>query len=346
VILHVVLTNDKPISKKDIPVLCLADYIPTELTDHYEKLKRATTWVACQNSLHEISDITKEMWLERMLIERMEKKAGDIGNQLERNNGDWAETAYQWMARSFGFSVNALPFSVLAEKLPLKILVKHAEDIRQLEALLFGIAGFLNDEFEDEYPKGLKKEFQFLSAKYGLMPMQEHEWKLLRMRPDNFPCIRIAQFARLMMKSDRLFSKLIALNNLADVYSFLDITASGYWDNHFRFEVNAEKSIPKSFGQKSKELFIINTLVPLIFSYGFIKNQGKYTEKALSLLEEIKPEQNHITKGWELAGMNNPSAWHSQALLHLKRHYCDEKECLNCGIGVKILNKSPLKAVD
>jgi hypothetical protein len=340
VILHVVYKNNGAITARNIPVFEIADYISKDHLDRYEKFRIAENWIPCQNSVSKVPQFTIEMWLERMLIERLEKKAEEIKVILERNKGDWSETSYQWMARSFGFSVNSMPFVHLAEQLPYKVIMKYSDNLFQLESLLFGVAGFLEEKYEDDYPNKLKKEYKFLAAKYDLKSILQTEWKLLRMRPDNFPCIRISQFASLMLLSDRVFSKLLSLKRMKEVYNFLDIKASEYWNNHYRFDIESEKHQIKFLGNSSKELFIINTLVPLIFAYGLINDRKKYVDQALILLSELKSEQNHIIRGWQDLGIHSNSAWHSQALIHLKKLYCDSKKCLECSIGVKIMNKA------
>lgn len=339
VILHVVLEEDQPIFRSNgerIPCLELRKRIPPKVVNTYQKIIHNEHWIPCQHLFYSVSDMTKNMWLDRLLVERLEAKTVQVAERLVHNNHSWEETFYQILARNFGVKVNAEPFELLARLTPLKIFGKHKNNLFQIEALLFGQAGLLEKEFEDAYPKAIQKEYQFLRQKYDLYPVKEESWRFLRMRPANFPTIRIAQFATLIYQSTHLFSKILEVDNVKDVENLFVIKLSAYWNNHYVFD---KESITrnKTLGKSTIHLLIINTIVPFLFLYGTHKSLDKYRDKALRLLEELKPEKNSIIEKWKTLGLEPESAYQTQALLQLKNEYCTKKRCLECSIGNSIL---------
>jgi hypothetical protein len=337
VILHVVYEHNATELPANIPVLELKQYIPQQTLQHYEQLQAAGKEIPCNAFVKDVNDFVKATWLDRIAVERLESKSGYIKQLLERNRNDWQETTYQLVARNFGFKVNADAFEALAQSLPLRMLSRQKYNLLQVEALLFGQAGMLEVEFNDGYPKALQKEYGFLKAKYNLQPIPAERWKLLRLRPGNFPTYRIAQFAQLVYKSELLFSKFLEIDNVAAAKKYFDLEASEYWHTHYLFDKESKHKSNHKLGAPMVENIIINSIAPILFCYGWIHSNEKHKEKALFLLENLKAEHNSITKGWQALGMENNNAMQSQSLIQLKNTYCDRKRCLHCGIGTAIL---------
>lgn len=338
VILHVVYEDDAP-GLLTIPCLELKNLINPNSLAHYHLLKTSKEWIPCATQIQQVEEFTKSFWLERMAAERLEIKALAVLKTLKSNNNDWAETFYQLSGKNFGFKINSPAFEALTKSLPQKLLSKHRHNYLQIEALLFGQAGMLETDFTDEYPNSLKREYDFLRKKYNLIHLQLHQWKYLRLRPPNFPTIRISQFAALAHKSVHLFSQILETENYQDLISLFEVKASSYWDDHFIWDKEVQKKTEKWLGNESINNIIINTIIPTLFAYGIAKNSIIYKEKAFSLLEEIPAEINNITEGWKKLGFRNKNAYESQALIHLRNNYCDNKQCLKCAIGTKILKR-------
>ncbi len=341
VILHVVFRDDDPIVLPDgrkLPTLELHDRIAPELYHRYHQLAFGNPqFIPCEGSIKFVDDMTMRNWLTRVLIERLEKRALVVNAALDKNKGDWEETFYQFLAANFGFKTNALPFELLAKSLPQLTLARHKNNPQQIEALLFGQAGLLNDEFNDDYPKLLQAEYQFLQKKYGLQPIEKHLWKFMRMRPTNFPTIRLAQFAALIFKSNHLFSKIIEIRDVVQLKElFSQLPVNPYWENHYRFDVESKAS-SKSLGQTSIDILLLNSFVLFLFCYGKHNQQEYFINRSLKLLEKLPAEDNHIVTNFDSVGIKVNTAFDSQALLELKNCYCSYKKCLHCGIGNKIL---------
>ena len=339
VILHVVMEEDLPVLRKDgsrIPCLEMKKRVPAKLLGTYQKILHNEYWVPCQHQFASISKMTKNLWLDRLLVERLERKTELIKTVLQKNKMDWEESFYQFTARNFGLKINVEPFELLAISQPQNLLARHKDNLLQIEAMIFGQAGMLEKEFEDHYPSQLKKEFNFLKKKYNLTPIDPVMWKFLRMHPGSFPTIRLAQFAKLIHRSVHLFSKILEVENLKEIEDLFSVKLDGYWLTHYVFDKESEKR-NKSFGKEAIRLLTINTIVPFLFLYGDEIKEGGYKDKALRLLEELRPEKNTIIKGWEAMGMKADSAYRTQALLQLKNEYCDNRRCLECSIGGAIL---------
>lgn len=339
VILHVVMEEDKPILRNDgsrIPCLEMKKRVPKNLLGTYQKILYNEYWIPCQHQFNSVPDLTKKMWLDRLLVERLENKTELIKSVLLKNKMDWEETFYQFTARNFGLKINVEPFELLARSLPQNILARHKDNLMQIEAMVFGQAGMLEKEFEDDYPNALKKEYLFLKKKFNLSPINSVMWKFLRLHPGNFPTIRLAQFAELIYQSVHLFSKILEVENFKQIEGLFSVKLNGYWLTHYVFEKESEKR-NKSFGKEATRLMTINTIVPFLFLYGNEIKEEVFKDRALRLLEELKPEKNTIIKGWESLGMAADSAYQTQALLQLKNEYCDKKKCLDCSIGSAIL---------
>ncbi|MCF8248029.1 MAG: DUF2851 family protein [Saprospiraceae bacterium] len=339
VILHVVLDEDQPILRPDgtrIPCLELRKLVPPGIEANYLKLLHNEHWIPCHNFFHTVPQMTRTLWLDRMLVERLEQKTTAIREALKRNGGDWEETFYQFLARNFGLKVNAEPFEMLARSLPQRILARHKDNPLQLEALLFGQSGLLPDDCDDIYPNQLKKEYDFLRKKYQLTPIEAVQWRFLRLHPGNFPTIRLAEFARLTAQSAHLFSHILEVEKQVDIESLFNVKLDGYWLTHYTFGHESPKR-NKSLGKEAIRLFTINTIVPFLFLYGKMRGEEAHKDKALQLLEALPPERNAILDGWQRLGVEPPSAYQTQALLQLKNVYCDRKRCLECAVGAAVL---------
>mgnify|MGYP000049766620 CR=1 FL=1 len=339
VILHVVLEEDQPIhypTGEVIPCLELKNRIPLKVAKMYQRLQHNSDWIACQQLLPQVPHITRQVWLDRLLVERLERRCQVIKEKLENLKYDWESCLYQCLSKSFGMNVNGAAFELLAERLPYRLILKHQHNLQQLEALFFGQAGLLEATFADPYPLRLQREYRYLAHKYKLQPMSATFWKFLRMRPANFPTIRLAQLARLYHQTTHLFSKILAVQSVKEIENLFSVHLSSYWKDHYRF---GKSSTPKqkSLGKGSIHLFTINTIAPILFLYGREKDRSSFYDLALKLLEEVPPESNHLISKWREIGLSPASAYQSQALLELKKEYCQAKDCLNCAIGAAIL---------
>ncbi len=339
VILHVVLEEDLKIKRKTgaiIPCLELKERISPKLQANYLRLLSSEHWISCEYHLHKINLLTKKLWLDRILVERLEEKTQSISELWNQNKSDWEETFFQCVAKSLGTKVNAQAFEILSRICPLGLLRKHKENLFQLEALLFGQAGMLEKNFEELYPNQLKKEYSFLREKYSLKQMDLVNWKYLRLRPANFPSVRIAQLAKLIFQSNHLFSKVLAVQNIKEIENMLSLKISNYWEKHYRFDKISVKR-KKSLGKSTIHLISINTIVPFLFFYGKMKDEQRFKDLAFRLLQEIPAEKNTVIEGWTKLDMTSISAYETQALLQLKKHYCDNKRCTECNIGAALL---------
>ncbi|RKD92748.1 uncharacterized protein DUF2851 [Mangrovibacterium diazotrophicum] len=341
VILHVVKEDDTAIqNSKGEHIECACLNYDEILEHNYLKLQKSTSWIPCADSIHRVPSITLQIWYHALMVERLQQKTAEITERLQQNNNDWNETFYQFLARNFGFKTNAVPFELLAKVLPLSILGKHKNDLFQLEALLYGTAGLLNEELVgDDYFLALRQEFSFLYKKYKLKPIEGHLWKFLRLRPVNFPTVRIAQFAMLVHQSTALFSHIIETEKLSDVKKLFQIEASSYWESHFKFNKLSKKQA-KHLGDSAFFNLVINTLVPFLFVYGEYHKKQPLKDLALNYLEQIPAETNSIIANWAGLGIAARSAFDTQALIQLKNNYCNAKKCLNCPVGMKLIHHS------
>lgn len=336
-ILHVVFENDVPLDI-NFPTLELKNHIRPTLLERYEELMRIDKKIPCQSHLKDISQLRKTHMQERVLIERMQRKTDEVNSLLEKTNNHWEEVFYILIARNFGLKINQGPFQKVAENTPLKLFAKHKNNLKQIEALLFGQSGFLSQEHDDDYFLGLQKEYTFLQKLYSLKNIPIHQINFMRLRPANFPTIRLAQFAALLNESTHLFSKILETDDVKKLVKLFNVIASRYWNTHYRFGTISESNAPKKLGTSFVELLIINTIIPTVFIYGKEKGESKYTRKAMRWLEELKPEKNSVTEEMKAIGFTIANAKDSQAILELKKNYCDSKQCLKCGIGYAIMN--------
>ncbi|MBL7829365.1 MAG: DUF2851 family protein [Saprospiraceae bacterium] len=339
VVLHVVLEADKPVIQRsglDLPCLELKGRIPPNLLAQYRQLNTDREKIPCANFWKNTPDIIRSNWLDRMLVERLEQKTEQVARYLAMTQNHWEEAFYLLLAANFGLKVNVSPFEMLARSLPLKILSRHRHSLFQLEALLFGQAGMLARDFRDSYPRELKKEFHFLRHKYDLDPLPGDQWKFLRLRPSGFPTIRLAQFAALLQHSERLLAIVKEARNLEELEQVFSVKLQGYWVDHYLFEHQSIARV-KQTGKGFRQLLIMNAVVPFLFHYGREMHQDTMLKKALDWLEHLPPESNALLDQWASIGAVPCNAFQSQALLQLKTHWCDDKRCLECGIGNALL---------
>lgn len=339
VALHVVYQDDLKENFPGMPVCELADKIDLELYNAYERFIAAEQFVPCADKISRVSEIDLTLWLERMLIEKLEHKADFIQDALTLSQNDWEEALYHTIARSFGFSVNALPFEMLARSVSYKTLAHHADNQFQVEALVFGQAGLLTQDLTDLYGQELFKEYTFLRKKYKLVPVSSSLWKFLRMRPVNFPTIRLAQFASLLSGNAGLLTKLMSMTSVDSMCEIFRVTASAYWDHHFVFDKETPGK-PKQVGRSSAELLIMNSVLPFMFLYGTSTGNEALSSRALALYEQLPGEENSVISKWSQAGLDTSTAFMTQALMNLKVNYCDKRNCLHCRIG-NLLLKDP-----
>ncbi len=340
VILHVVLNHDKTILLGDqaIPTLELKSRIEKSVYNAFHLLNRNKSWIPCETWMPHINEITKSMTLHKVLAERLTLKAQSILQQLKVQNDNWIEIIYLRLLWSIGLSVNADSFLRLGELVPYQIISKHRDSIDELEGILFGVAGFLQVQEEDEYISKLKAHYKFYQQKYNLLQMRAAEWKFMRMRPSGFPTIRIAQIAKLLSKIDRLDTLLFESDTHIILKEFQLSLNDGFWYNHYRFD-GKSKPIKKSIGADKINSIIINAVAPLKYAYGIYQDSDELKSKAVEILDAIACEKNSVVKKWKELNMPIQSAASSQALLHLKKHFCDQKMCLQCSIGHQVFKQ-------
>jgi len=333
VVLHVVFQNDTKDFK--LPVLVLEPRISNALLKHYAHLMEAANPFACSASIGNIKPLTWESWKERLVAERLTRKAERVFSYLKKNNTHWEEAFWWMLARNFGSTVNSEAFEELAQSVPINVIAKHRNNLAQLEALLFGQANLLNSEMTDDWGILLQREYNFLKSKWNLSPIHTPV-HFLRMRPSNFPTIRLAQLAMLLHSSTHLFSKIIETESAHELKNLLSVLTSDYWNNHYRFnEASVHKE--KRLGESMLNNLLINTVAPAVFAYGLYQKNTDYTEKAVRLLERLAPEVNNITADFKKEKLTLNSAFDSQAFIELKTNYCSQKRCLECAVGNAIL---------
>jgi hypothetical protein len=342
IILHVVMKHDMDILDKKgnvLPVLELQSCFERGLLGKYESILASKTWVPCENYIPQANSMIVMNWLSRLLVERLENKTGEIIKFLKYFDNNWEQTFYYFLSRNFGFKVNSSPFALLSQNTPYALLAKHKNDLTLLEALLFGQAGMLEQDFHEAYPELLKKEYQFLRHKYNLQPMDKSLWKFGKLRPSNFPTIRISQFARLIHLSSGLFSKIMECDSFDQIQKLLAVNCTPYWESHYVFDKTSSRKT-KNLGRSAIENLTINTIVPLKFIYGVERMKPQIKDQAVALLAELPPEENATVSKWDQAGIKAANAAESQALLELKKYYCTPRKCLDCSIGLCLIKNN------
>lgn len=338
VILHVVWENDLPVFRKNntlVSALELNGLVPKQIWNNYQNLfQKSNRWIACENEINQTNDFIWNNWLERLYVERLEKKALVIESLLLDSVNDWEAVLFQLLAKNFGLKVNGDAFFEMAKSIDFSIIRKERTDLITFEALLIGQAGLLERRMDDAYYLELQQIYQFQKNKYQLnLPTRNIQF--FRLRPPNFPTIRLSQLANLFFKNDNLFQKLMQVNEIADFYNLLQSKANPYWQTHYVFGKESKKSTKKST-KAFIDLLLINTLIPLRFAYQkHIGNQDM--EVLFDIIRQIKPENNNIVKKFTALSVEAKNAMDSQALLTLKNSYCNPQGCLACAIGLQIL---------
>ncbi|MDI1355467.1 MAG: DUF2851 family protein [bacterium] len=341
IILHVVYEHDEDLPQNinnNVEVLELKDLIAPATISRYQQICSEREKLPCTKHLSDVEDLIFSTWMERMAVERLEEKVKRIEKLFEEFDGDYTQTFYSLLFRNFGFKVNSVPFEVLSKHLPVQLLLKHSDNLQQVEALLLGMAGLLDDQFENKYIQQLQNEFEYLRRKYTLIPLKKEIFKFSKLRPANFPNLRLAQLAMLLHVNRTLFLKPHTYSSYGDIKTALTITLEGYWKNHYTIDGNALTKELK-FGTSSAENVMINTFAPFFFFYSKKLVKPQYGDLALDLLNACETENNVKTRLFSAKRPLPRGATVSQGIINLYDHYCSAKRCLNCGIASSILKK-------
>ncbi|MCQ2095915.1 MAG: DUF2851 family protein [Bacteroidaceae bacterium] len=352
IILHVAMTIDRDILYPDgRPVPQMELPIPDHVLDNYHELLAAHSDPRCKYVVQHIPQLLVHNFMSSLVVERLEQRSMQIDERLRECGGDWENVCMITVMRNFGFGLNGDAFERLAYSLPMQALSKHRDDLLQIEALFFGQAGLLSDDAmpdqhagnssADKYYQTLRREYAYLRHKFGLEPMSANYWRFLRLRPQNFPHVRIAQLAMMYHERKVGMSRIIEASDINHLYEVFDTHVSTYWMTHYSFAAPASHEVGKSPTKATKDLLIINSVIPLLFAYGKYKSLGNLCEKAIGLLEELRPENNRYVREWKAAGIECCNAGDSQALLHLTRTYCQPHECLRCRFGHEFIRQTP-----
>lgn len=344
VVLHVATAIDREVRTKSgrlLPQVRLE--VPTEIADNYHELLREERFPPCWRVIPQLPVLTRHAWLSALTVERLEDKTRRIGHYLERTASDWEWAFFVTLARNFGFGVNSEAFEEWALRVNPAFVGRHRDEPLQVEAYFFGQAGLLNADAvapdrQDDHFHALRREYLFLKNKFSLEPMDPKRWKFLRMRPQNFPTIRLAQLAWLYAGWKVSFAHVLETRDTAALRERLRAGVLPYWERHYTF---GHETAPgkRTLRDGSLDLLIINTVAPLLFAYGRMRMDEELCERAFALLEQVKAERNVVTRSWDEAGLQAENAADSQALIQLKKTYCDRKDCLRCRFGAEYLRK-------
>jgi len=342
VILHIVYNEDADVytasGRRLITIRLVFDPV---LWENYLDFMNNPSPLPCSGLIGLTDGFRIKHWLWSIAVERLERKHDDIREILSKTGNDWEETLYRLVTRYFGFRVNTDPFGMLAARLPLKIIRKHSDQLIQVEALLYGTAGLLDEALfreavNDSYYLLLLREYRVLRAKYSLQPVDGWLWKFHRLRPANFPTVRLSQLAALLSHSDGLFSRVLGCSDRESLRALLSVSASSYWNNHYQFGREVPP-VAGSAGRQSADLLIINAIVPLLFVYGKVRQQQEWCDRAVEILDSLPPEKNSVVTDFTRAGLKPESAFASQALLELRNMRCRYHRCLDCTIGSSLI---------
>jgi len=339
VILHVVWEHDVEVFRnlnEVITTIELKDIVSENVLKKYRELFKSTKkWINCENNIDSINSFILNYFFEQLYCERLEEKSKVIECELKKSNNNWEEVLFKLLAKNFGLKVNGEAFFNLANTINYATVRKVSLNGFQLEALLFGQAGLLFELKESNYFLDLKKEYEYLKAKFSLEPLNKGQIQFFRLRPSNFPTIRISQLVQLYLKEQQLFSKVIAIKNVDEYYKLFSVQTSEFWDTHFTFEKESKKHV-KKLTNSFIDLLLINTIIPIKFMY--FKKMGNINfNEILSLIQELKPEKNTIISNFNQLNIQSKSAFETQALLQLKTEYCNNLKCLNCAVGKELL---------
>jgi len=340
VVLHVVYECDQAVRRKnrsEMPTLVLKDNYPNGIEETYRMIMQNHQWIPCSNMVNGGFSSVFKLWAPSLVMDRLSAKSAVVFRLLDEY-ADWDEVFYILLGTGFGFRINAMPFEMLSRSLPLRIIRRNADSIFRLEALFYGQSGLIARNVRDSYRRSLLAEYRHQQQKYGLKPLRPGLWKKLRLHPFNFPEIRISQFVRLLFDCRGEPSSLPGQTVTGLLEGFCRLSASAYWDTHYVFGKKSARQ-PKNLGRVSAGLVLINTLAPYLYAYGSAKDISPFRMQAIELLESLKAEDNSECRMWNSAGIKAGNALESQALIQLKRNYCDLRRCLECRIGLKLLGK-------
>ncbi len=340
VILHVVEKDDAPVFRTNgerIPQLVLN--VNPHFNENYTQLLNRKTELPCSDRIAEVPSLYITEWIQALAFERLHSKVARLEELHNAFCGSWEDICYVTLARSLGFGINSDAFERLARRTPLQLLHKHSDSLLQIEAMLFGQAGMLypDQNPSDAYYQQLCSEYAFLANKFSLSPIEGHSWKLFRIRPQNFPHRRIAMLAQYVYGGFSLMSKILNANSEKDLRELFTVNLTGYWANHFSFGKPADIET-RALSNSSIDIILINTVAPLIYARGELTNNYEMTDRAIALLEQIKPERNSIIDHFKFAGIKCKDALTTQALIQLRREYCEARKCLYCRIGHRLLS--------
>lgn len=346
VVLHVIADNDMEVYTHagNIPPQVVIP-IPQPLHDNFRELASEANYPPCYRVIPALPALTIHGYLNVLTAERLQEKTERIQALAARLGGDWERTCFVTLARSFGFGINAEAFAEWAERLSPVAMARHRDNLRQIEALFFGTAGWLNAEAvatekQDDEFRALAAEYRFLAAKFSLTPLSHSVWRLLRLRPQNFPTVRIAQLCTLFHSRRGSLSQLLEAENAEALRKLLAVSVTPYWQTHYTLGGKPSQPSAKTLQRASLDLILINAVAPLFFAYGKHRHDEALCDRALALLEALPAERNHITRAWSEVGLTAQNAADSQALLHLRTHLCDRKDCLRCRIGSEYLRRN------
>lgn len=336
VVLHTVYLHDADVHTENgtcPPTVELRGRIEERNLQLHHELMTARRSVPCAPHLHSVDPSRIRLWLERLLVERLERKTKEVEAVYRHTGNDPQETLHHLLLRALGKPVNDEPFGMLAQALPLKLLLKYRDDALRVEALLLGQAGFLDGAFTETHPQRLQQEYRWLANLHGLSPVPMAAWKLGRLRPPNFPTVRLAQWAALLTGAG--YDQLLAHDDPAAVRALLDVEAAGYWRDHFRPGIPSGPQ-PKHLGRAMADGLLINAIVPYLFAMGRLRGHQPWEDRALTLLERLPAERNAVVREWEGLGVKAATAGEGQALIELRNRRCHERKCLRCAIGVHL----------
>jgi hypothetical protein len=347
VVLHVVGKADTDVQTKGgqlVPQLRLG--VPDEVLENYNELLQADKYPPCHKIIPKLSKLMVHSWMSALQTERLEQKTDTIRHRVELCNGSWEDAYFMTLARNYGFGINGDAFEQWAASVPLQDVAHHRDNLFQVEAMFMGQAGLLDAEAvprryreaasNEGYFSRMREEYLYLSHKFQLKPIDHQLWRFLRLRPQNFPHIRIAQMANLFYQQKTGLSRLIDCEDVKAVRTLFRTNVTPYWETHYMFGAESKKS-QKRLSSSSLDLLLINTAVPMLFAYGRHKQAEELCDRALAFLEQLKAENNHIVRMWKECGLTVENAGDSQALIQLKKEYCDKKDCLRCRIGYEFL---------
>lgn len=320
--------------------------VPDQVRRNYDDLIKTDTYPPCYKIIPSLSRLTVHSWMSALEAERLERKTKDIRWRAEHCDGSWESAYFVTMARNYGFGINSEPMEQWAFAMPLTVVAHHRDDLFQIEALFMGQAGLLNPEsiperhrdaaMADDYFQKMRREYQFLAHKYSLSPIDHRLWRFLRLRPQNFPHIRISQLANLYYQNKTDLSRLAEAETLDAAKEMLATQVTPYWQTHYAFGCESAKN-EKHLSASSVNLLLINTVVPMLFAYGRHRQDDKLCDRAFDFLESLRAEDNTIVRTWREVGLTVDNAGDSQALIQLKKVYCDRRDCLRCRIGYEYL---------